>query len=131
MKIRNGYVSNSSSSSFVVIKDSLTNEQKNMIYDYQYYAEFFKTIDDTCIDKFEYCDTDPWRIVDYNDFIFGETSMDNFSMQDFLDYIKVDPDSIDWNDGYNDEPYQSQLDFVNKLKSKYRKKKLVELKYKK
>ena len=131
MKIRNGYVSNSSSSSFVVIKYSLTNEQKDMIYNYQDYADFFKTIDDTCIDKFEYCDTDPWRIVDYNDFIFGETSMDNFSMQDFLDYIKVNPDSIDWNDGYNDEPYQSQLDFVNKLKSKYRKKKLVELKYKK
>lgn len=127
MKIRNGFVSNSSSSSFVILKDSLTDIQKDMIFDYKQYVKCFNTIDEKNIELFEYYDTDTWRIVDYEDFIFGETSMDNFSMQDFLDYIKVDQDVIKWDDGYNDEPYQVQLDFINNLKQKYRKEKLIKL----
>ena len=35
MKKRTGFVSNSSSSSFVILKDSLTQEQIDMIFDYQ------------------------------------------------------------------------------------------------
>jgi hypothetical protein len=106
MKIRNGFVSNSSSSSFVILKDSLSEIQRNMILNYQKEIEFFisKDEEDNWKDYqeshsgkyiylaefdihhlrlkyvFDYYDTDPWRIIEYEDCIFGETSMDNFNM---------------------------------------------------
>jgi len=80
MKIRIGFVSNSSSSSFVVFKDSLTKEQQDMILKYQEWVGFFISIDDSVKELLEYYDTDPWRIIEYDEFIFCETSMDNFSI---------------------------------------------------
>lgn len=127
MKMRNGFVSNSSSSSFVVFKDALTKQQKDMIYDYQEYVKFFNTIDEKTIELFEYCNDSPWRIEEYDDFIFGETPMDNFSMPDYLEYIKVENKYVDWDDGYIDEPCQSQLDFINRVKVQFRKVKLDNL----
>ena len=127
MKIRKGFVSNSSSSSFVVFKDALTKQQKDMIYDYQEYVKFFNTIDEKTIELFDYCIDSPWRIVEYDDFIFGETSMDNFSMMDYLDYIKIENKYVDWNEGYNDEPFQEQLKFISDIKIKFRKNKLDNL----
>ena len=151
MKIRNGFVSNSSSSSFVVLKDSLTEKQQEMIINYQDWVKFFINLDeenwkDSTIFKsdseiyqsdeyqeqqykrlkykFEYCDSDPWRIMIYDDFIFGETSMDNFDISTYLNYIKIDKDYIAWDDGYTDEPYQSQLTAIKNMKQKYRKEKL-------
>ena len=130
MKIRNGFVSNSSSSSFVIFKESLTNKQLNKILNISYYVKKLIKKDEEngspkdLINKFSYYDSDPWRIIVYDDFIFGETSMDNFSMEDYLKYIKVKKKYISWDDGYNDEPYQNQLDFINEMKQKYRKMKL-------
>ena len=154
MKIRSGFVANSSSSSFVVLKDSLTEKQQDMIYNYQEWVKFFITRDeenwkdDIIFEsdrelyqsdeyqeqqyirlkyKFEYCDSDPWNIKEYDDFIFGETSMTNFSMEDYFDYIKIDKEFIDWDEGYNDEPYSAQINFILKKKQEYRKRKLDKL----
>jgi len=127
MKIRNGFVSNSSSSSFVILKDSLSKNQQDMIFDYQQQVKVFTANDETCVDLFSYCDSDPWRIIEYDDFIFGETSMDNFSMQDYFDYIKINFSTIGWDDGYNDNPTESQLDFITEMKQKYRKEKIIKL----
>lgn len=127
MKIRNGFVSNSSSSSFVVLKDALSNNQIDMILNYQYYVEEIlknNDLDEDEKEKFDYCMSDKWQIIEYEDFIFGETSMDNFSMQDYLDYINVDPNMISWDEGYVDKPWNEQLIFVNNMKQKFRKDKL-------
>jgi predicted oxidoreductase len=130
MKVRNGYVSNSSSSSFVLLKDAISNNQLDMILNIEEWIEIIIKEDeengsiDKLREKFEYYDSDPWRISDYGDYIFGETSMDNFSMSDYLNHIKVDRDYICWDDGYNDEPYQNQLEFIRNLRQKLRKNKI-------
>ncbi len=127
MKIRNGFVSNSSSSSFVIYRESLTNKQLTKILNIEKTIEKLIEKDEKLSEKFEYYDQDPWRIVVSDDFVFGETSMDNFDMSAFLKTIKVDSDFIKWDDGYNDEPYQNQLDFIKEMKQVYRKKKLEKI----
>lgn len=133
MKVRNGFVSNSSSSSFVVLKDILSNKQKDMILYYQDWVKFFIDLDkkkggpENLENEFSHCDSDTWRIVEEKDYIFGETSMDNFSMYDFFNYIEVDHDFVNWDDGYNSEPYNSQLEFIKKMKKKYRKEKIKKI----
>jgi len=141
MKIRNGYVSNSSSSSFVVLKDALTKEQQDMILYYQKWIDLFIEIENqdkerllkrteneySLKDRFEYYNSDPWTIQEYDDFIFGETSMDNFNMNDYFDHIKINDEYVLWEDGYNYEPYPNQVKFINKMKQEYRKKKIDKL----
>jgi hypothetical protein len=130
MKIRSGFVSNSSSSSFVIFRDAIPNNQLDMILNIDHWVKIFIEKDkenggvDNLEDKFSYYDSDPWRIVVYDDFIFGETSMDNFSMDEYLNYLKIDNKYICWDEGYTDEPYQNQLKFIKKMKQKYRKKKI-------
>ena len=118
MKIRSGFVSNSSSSSFVILKKSLTTKQKVMILNIEDTIEKFIKMDeknnykDDLLNKFSYYDTYPWTIIEYDDYIFGVTSMDNFSMGDFFDYINVKNDYIKWGEGWYNEPYPSQLEFI-------------------
>lgn len=140
MKIRNGFVSNSSSSSFVLFKAAISDEQKDMILNCGTWIDTFIKLeeqdedyfDDEYLpgdlkDKFEYYNSDPWRLVEFDDYIFGETSMDNFSMSDYLDYIKIEDKYLKWDDGYNDEPYDHQLEFIKDMKQNYRKKKIIKL----
>ena len=152
MKIRNYFVSNSSSSSFVVLKDSLSDKQLDMVLNYQTWVKLFIDIDEEenwkdakeyesekelyqseeyweqrnnrLKYRFQYFDSDPWAIKEYDDFIFGETSMDNFDMASFFNHINTNNDYIKWDDGWIDEPISSQLDFVKKMKKDFRKKKI-------
>jgi hypothetical protein len=134
MKTRNGFVSNSSSSSFVLLKDAITLEQKDMILNCEEWIDKFiklEALPGDLKDKFEYYDSDPWRLEEHEDYIFGETSMDNFSMGDYLNYIKINNKYISWDEGYNNKPYQNQLDFIKIMKKEYnkvlRKKKLKKI----
>lgn len=88
MKIRTGFVSNSSSASFIIHKEKdnygvhcmLTPEQIQLIHDHE----------DVC-EKYDlHCDSeDAWSVYEEDDCIKASTSMDNFDMEEFLKRINV------------------------------------------
>lgn len=76
MKIRNGFVSNSSSASFVIKKDKLSRLQIDMLLKYA------KSEDNV----------DGWSITDNGDELSGWTVMDNGELGEYLEklYIPVE-----------------------------------------
>ena len=155
MKVRSGFVSNSSSSSFIVLKDSITAEQRDQILNFQEWVKVFIAIDEEKwkdepdIDdedsdmekykdgspywdqqynrlkyKFEYYTDGYWRMNETDDYIFGATTMDNFGMDEYFKFIKVNDDFVRWDDGWVDEPSSRDLGFIHDAKQKYRKRKL-------
>jgi hypothetical protein len=87
MKIRSSFVSNSSSSSFTILKYDLSSLQLEFIRNHTKSAEMF-FIDD-CLD----C---PWTIEETDYTVRGHTSMDNFNMQTFLERIGVKDNHVKW-----------------------------------
>lgn len=81
MKIRNGFVSNSSSSSFVVKKAYLSEHQLDMIRNHH-----------------EIADDDAWTITETDTTISGSTWMDNFSMFQHMKKIGVYMKYVQWGD---------------------------------
>ena len=93
MKIRNGFVSNSSSSSFVIPKEKLTYEQIDKIYRHIEEAE----------KHYEYYDFgsvnngNAWHISESEFYVSGYCIMDNFDMYEYLyKYLKVEKDCVKW-----------------------------------
>lgn len=79
MKIRNGFVSNSSSSSFVVRKSDLTQKQIELIKDHGKHGKAFG------ITYYQ----DEWEITETPTTMEGFTWMDNFDMEEYLVAIGV------------------------------------------
>lgn len=88
MKIRTGFVSNSSSSSFVIARSALTDEQVGLIR-YHVHAAAHGLIPGPA-DPYR----DAWEITVTETMVHGETYMDNFDMYDFLRRIGVKAEDI-------------------------------------
>ena len=94
MKIRTDFVTNSSSSSFVISKDKLTEDQ---IFAIKNHGTIGRVFQDIIFDPGYYCD-DPWTIKEDGNNIYGNTNMDNFEMFTYLEAIGVNDENIKWGD---------------------------------
>ncbi len=80
MKIRNGFVSNSSSSSFVIAKQALTQEKITKLLEYPDSKDNY----------------DGWSVYEEKFFIKGYTIMDNGEMHKFINSLELPEGSIDF-----------------------------------
>jgi hypothetical protein len=95
MKVRAGFVSNSSSSSFVVRKEFLTPQQ--LFYIKEHHKMSSELYDKGTLS--DYCgDDERWGISEDEFVLTGSTSMDNFDMYAFMKHIGVDMDKVEWGD---------------------------------
>lgn len=85
MKFRYDFVTNSSAASFTIPLDKLTFEQIIMIYNHIEVGKIM--LSDLYNEWFQ--DHDEWLIYIDGNVLHGETSMDNFSMREFLYSINV------------------------------------------
>jgi hypothetical protein len=88
MKIRFGFVTNSSSSSFVIPKIYLSSKQIALIYNH---IESSNKIFNIYADK-----DDEWTIEEDEHEVRGRVFMDNFDMYDYLYLIGVRMDKVQW-----------------------------------
>jgi len=98
MKIRSGFVSNSSSSSFIILKEYLTDLQIDMIKNH---IEIAKKVDKESIknskdfDVFLYEYYEDWNVIEDEISLHLYTFMDNFDMKAFLENeVKFNIDKI-------------------------------------
>ena len=89
MKVRTGFISNSSSSSFVLDKRRMTEEQIEAVHDHMEYASEhfpgqFYTGDFSAV----------WDVEDDGDIITVFTWLDNFDMREFLSWICIGKEAI-------------------------------------
>lgn len=88
MKLRIGFVTNSSSSSFIIAKSDLTDNQIEKIKNY------FEAAKEVGMNEFDDC----WDINEINFEIKGFTCMDNGDMNKFLRLIGINRDIVEWED---------------------------------
>lgn len=93
MKIRNGFVSNSSSSSFAIDKRHVSSDQIKLIFDH--YEEARKRELDGTYSQHIHC-SDEWDISETDHSISGSVWMDNFDMENYIiEVVGVDPKHIE------------------------------------
>lgn len=98
MKVRNGFVSNSSSASFIIPLECLTKKQIEKIKNHLFHAKRMSLNVDYTDGHFGYFndDYDAWEISERDNDIHGYTSMDNFNMYNFLEAIGIDMEKVEF-----------------------------------
>ena len=103
MKVRSGFVSNSSSSSFCIKLQDLTEDQINHIKEHIVFAELKAKEKDPDFKDFVLyadCKADEWDVFEHEKHLCGGTGMDNFDMEFLLNAIGVPEEAITWTDFY-------------------------------
>lgn len=95
MKQRSGFVSNSSSASFIISTKNLTPDQIYCIFNHEEWAKLNCSLGKAGWNTGDFYFDNSWEITwENDDTIFGESCMDNFGMEDFLNLIGIPQESI-------------------------------------
>lgn len=90
MKIKIDFITNSSSASFYIMKDRLTEDQILMIYNHINLSHVLKNKPMNLYNG----PFDGWRITQDHEKVMGDTTMDNFNMLWFLTEIGIKEEYI-------------------------------------
>lgn len=120
MKTRQGFVSNSSSSSFVISMEKLTNEQVQQIRDHENSETFKAHVRDRIIKNkepgaYQWDGTrDGWQVKEVEGKLWVYTAMTNFDIEPFLfEEMGLDRDIVEYMGEYPwdvDQPFMDAED---------------------
>lgn len=122
-KIRTGFVSNSSSSSFILSKNLLEDEQIDLIINHKEYSkEILERLNNDKIFKivsgvyhfsdyeFDATGWNEWNVKQSDNFILLETNLDNFNMEQYLEIIRATNSIINYRN--LDEDDSNEIDLL-------------------